>query len=51
MVVSAVEVADVPAHDPELRWMRGYFVAPGTHDELREADVIAPVRARVQSPG
>ena len=52
VALSAVEVADVSAHDPELQQMRELVRGPATHDELRDAAerVIARVRALVQKP-
>jgi len=52
VALSAVEVADVSAHDPELQRMRELVRGPATHDELRDAAerVIARVRALVQNP-
>ena len=52
VALSAVGVAEVPAHDPELQRMRELVRGPATHDELREAAerVIARVRALVQNP-
>jgi hypothetical protein len=52
VALSAVEVADVSDHDPELQGMRELVRGPATHDELRDAAerVIARVRALVQKP-
>ena len=52
VALSAVEVAEVPAHDPELQRVRELVRRPATHEELREAaeSVIARVRALVQNP-
>jgi MFS family permease len=52
VALSAVEVAEVPAHDPELQRMRELVHGPATHDQLREAAerVIARARALIQNP-
>jgi hypothetical protein len=53
VALSAVEIADVPADDPELRRMRDLIRGPATHDQLREAAerVIARARALVGTTG
>jgi hypothetical protein len=53
VALSAVEIADVGASDPELERMRQLVRRSATHDELRDAAerVIARVRALVRDPG